>query len=159
CDVNTGFVKRPQDLSGNSLPQAAKNKVAVNVSYTWVFDAGSLTPSVSYIWRDKEYSGIFERETNASKAWDQVDARVLWKGPDNRYTIIGYVKNVFDDLGYAGGAGGSRTTGTFAAGTPGVAPGLPGPAPGTIFGVQGGPRFTYALTPPRTYGIEVQYRF
>ena len=84
---------------------------------------------------------------------------MLWKGPDNRYTIIGYVKNVFDDLGYAGGAGGSRTTGTFAAGTPGVAPGLPGPVPGTVFGVQGGPRFTYALTPPRTYGIEVQYRF
>jgi len=159
CDVNTGFVQRAQDLSGNSLPQAAKNKVAVNVSYTWDIGNGSLTPSVSYIWRDKEYSGIFQRDTNASKAWDQVDARVLWKGADNRYTIIAYVKNVFDELGYAGGAGGARTTGTFAVGTPGVVPGTPGPVPGTTFGVQGGPRFTYALTPPRTYGVEVQYRF
>ena len=159
CDVNTGFVQRPQDLSGNSLPQAAKNKVAVNVSYTWDIGSGSLTPSVSYIWRDKEYSGIFERDTNASKAWDQVDARVLWRGPDSRYTIIGYVKNVFDELGYAGGAGGARVSGTYAAGTPGVTPGLPGPIPGTTFGVQNGPRFTYALTPPRTYGIELQYRF
>jgi iron complex outermembrane receptor protein len=158
CDVNTGFFSRPQNLSGNSLPQAAKNKVAINATYTFDFDAGTLTPSVSYIWRDKEYSSLFERDTNASKAWDQVDLRATWRDRDNRYSIIGYVKNVFDELGYAGGAGGSRRTGTYATGTPGVTPGLPAPTPNRTFGFQG-LGFTYALTPPRTYGVELQYRF
>ena len=158
CDVNTGFVQRFQNLKGNSLPQAAKNKVAVNVNYTFDFAAGSLTPSISYTWRDKEYSSLFERATNASNAWDQVDLRATWRDKDNRYSIIGYVKNVFDEIGYAGGAGGSRTTGTYAVGTPGVTPGLPATIPGTVNGVQG-LRFTYAITPPRLYGVEFQYRF
>ena len=165
CDTNTGFYQRQQNLKGNSLPQAAKNKVAFNVSYSWDLSAGTLTPSLSYIWRDKEYSSLFERETNASKAWDQVDLRATWSDHDRKYTIIAYVKNLFDELGYAGGAGGSRRGGTYALGTPGITPGTDcnlNPSgtciPGTVAGVQG-LGFTYALTPPRTYGVEFQYRF
>jgi iron complex outermembrane receptor protein len=158
CDVNTGFAQRPQNLEGNSLPQAARNKVALNVNYTFDFSAGTLTPSISYTWRDKEYSSLFERATNASNAWDQVDIRATYRDRDNKYSIIAYVKNVFDEIGYAGGAGGSRTTGVYAVGTPGITPGLPATIPGTVNGVQG-LRFSYAITPPRLYGIEFQYRF
>jgi iron complex outermembrane recepter protein len=170
CDVNTNFVQRPQNLSGNSLPQAARNKVAFNVTYTWEFDAGSFTPSASYVWRDKEFSSVFERSYNASKAWDQVDLRGTWRDKDNHFTVIGYVKNVFDQLGYPGGAGGGRQTGTYAVGTPGVTPGfvcrpVGDPqfsatcVPGTMFGVRATGTNAFALTPPRTYGIELQYRF
>ena len=169
CDVSTGLVQRPQDLSGNSLPQAAKNKIAVNVLYTWDFEKGSLTPSVSYTWRDKEYNSIFERDYDAAPSWDQVDARITWKDKDNKYSVIAYVKNAFDSLGYDGAAAGTRNNGVFPAGVVAasggaVTPGLPGAAPGQVNGVitgygPGGITRNYDLTPPRTFGVEFQYRF
>ncbi|HEX3887144.1 MAG TPA: TonB-dependent receptor [Phenylobacterium sp.] len=173
CDVNTGLVQRFQNLSGNELPQQPRNKIAFNVLYTWDLEKGSISPSATYIWRDKEYSGIFQRDYYASKAWDQVDARITWKDKDNRYSIIAYVKNAFNTLGYDGGSGAGRVSGAYtntsiaaAAGQPvHVVPGLaqnstltngvlvgPGIGPGSI-------ESNYALTPPRTYGVEFQYRF
>ena len=144
CDIYSGNVVRGQDLSGNQLPQSTRNKVALNATYTWELEKGSLTPSVSYIWRDKQYGSIFERFYNEAPSWSQVDARLTWKDQDNKYSIIAYVKNLFDDLGYDGGASGARIAGF----TPGR---------GNV--VQPGFNITYPLTPPRTYGVEFQYRF
>jgi iron complex outermembrane receptor protein len=150
CDVFSGFVQRGQDLSGNQLPQSTKNKVALNVLYTWEFDQGSLTPSVSYIWRDKQFGSIFTRAYTESPSWDQVDARLTWKGKDNRYTVIAFVKNLFDSLGYDGGATGARLAGTT------IGASVASPQRNVVL-----PGFdvTYPLTPPRTYGVELQYRF
>jgi iron complex outermembrane receptor protein len=150
CDVYTGFVQRGQNLSGNQLPQSTKNKVALNVLYTWEFDQGSLSPSLSYIWRDKQYGSIFTRSYTESPSWDQVDARLTWRGKENKYTVIAFVKNLFDTLGYDGGATGARLAGTnigASVASPQINRVLPG------FDT------TYPLTPPRTYGVEVQYRF
>jgi iron complex outermembrane receptor protein len=168
CDVNTGLVQRPQDLSGNSLAQNPKNKVALAVTYTWEMEKGSLSPSVSYIWRDKQFAGLFERSYNASPSWDQWDARVTWKDKDNRYSIIAYVKNIGDTLGYDGGASSTRVSGVYSGATiaaAGMTAGLPvATIPGSFNAVQktatfSGINTTYALTPPRTFGVEFQYRF
>ncbi|MFI4965155.1 MAG: TonB-dependent receptor [Caulobacterales bacterium] len=169
CDVNTGFVQRPQNLKGNTLPQASRNKVAVDVLYTFDFEKGSLSPSVSYVWRDKQYASIFKRDYDASPAWDQVDARITWKDKDNKYSIIAYVKNVFDTLGYDAASSGTRNSGVFplatvaASGgaiTPGLATSLPFLTNGLATGFgPGGITPNYNLTPPRTYGVEFQYRF
>ena len=62
------------------------------------------------------------------------------------------MKNLFDDLGYEGGATASRRAGfvpAYTLGQPGI-----GPVP-----VNQGIATTYFLTPPRTYGLELQYRF
>jgi iron complex outermembrane receptor protein len=150
CDVFSHNVQRGQDLSGNQLPQSTKNKVAVNATYTWEMEAGSLSPSVSYIWRDKQYGSIFQRFYNEAPSWSQVDARLTWKAKDNRYSIIAYGKNLFDRQGYDGGASGSRVAGT----TIGASVASP-----QVNAVQQGFNITYPLTPPRTYGVEVQYRF
>ena len=150
CDVFSGFVQRGQDLSGNQLPQSTKNKVALNLLYTWELDAGSLSPSISYIWRDKQYGSIFTRSYTESPSWAQVDARLTWKGKDNKYTVIAFVKNLFDTLGYDGGATGARLAGTN------IGPSVASPQ---INRVLPGFDVTYPLTPPRTYGVEVQYRF
>ena len=149
CDIYSGNAVRTQDLSGNSLPNAAKNKVALNATYTWEMDAGSLSPSLSYVWRDKQYGSIFDRSYYQAPAWTQVDARLTWKGKDNKYSVIGYVKNLFDSVGYESGATASRYSGLLAGGVPTVLTNLGdhGVSP------------TYYLTPPRTYGVELQYRF
>jgi iron complex outermembrane receptor protein len=173
CDVATGFVSRGQNLHGNALPQQPKNKVAINVLYTFDFEPGSLTPSVSYVYRDHEYSGIFERSYYGSPNWSQVDARITWKDKDNKYSIIAYVKNIGDTLAYDGGSGAARQSGAYAnasvaasqAGPIKINAGLPNGALLTN-GVLSGPNIgsggivsSFALAPPRTYGIEFQYRF
>ena len=44
----------PQNLAGNPLPNAPKNKIAINVLYDYKTDSGvKIDPSVSYVWRDK----------------------------------------------------------------------------------------------------------
>jgi iron complex outermembrane receptor protein len=142
-DIYTGKPQQGQDLSGNALPQAPKNKVALNALYTWQFEPGSLTGSVSYIWRDEQYGTIFSRSYNKSPSWDQVDLRLTYKDAKDRFTIIAYGKNIFDDLGYYEGNTSTRVVGRQVSGLP----------------VVQGIASTYYLTPPRTYGMEFQYRF
>ena len=66
-------------------------------------------------------------------AFEVADFRLLWKDADDRYTVIGYVKNAFDEVGYQNSTAGSPTA--------------------------VGPRRTVILNFPRTYGLELQYRF
>ena len=138
---------RTQSFEGSSLPNAAKNKVAVNVNYTWDFEAGSLAGSLSYFWRDKQYGTIFERAYTEAPDWSQIDARLTWSSADSRYKIIAYGKNLTDDLGYDAGATGTREAGNIFA------------ASGAVTPVIQGITKSYSVTPPRTYGIELQYKF
>jgi iron complex outermembrane receptor protein len=149
-----------QNVSGNQLPNSAKNKVAINVLYNFdLGDNGTLTPSLSYYWRDQFSSSIFNREYNLTPAYDQTDFRLIWRDADDHSTWIFFVRNVLDQDGFDGRAGGLRrfatTTGTP---TPGVTfnPALPANAttnyPGIIYT---GTTLTY----PRTWGLQFQYKF
>jgi iron complex outermembrane receptor protein len=158
---NGGF-QRGQDLHGQNLPNAPRNKVAVNANYTWRFNPGSLIGSVSYVWRDSQYGSIFNRDYYKSPAWDQVDARLTWKDANDRFTIIAFVKNLFDDLGYAGGASAVRRAGFvpgYALGATGAAAAASTPIIEPVNGNPNGVASSYPINPPRTYGVELQYRF
>ena len=130
--------QQPQSLVGEELPQTPRNKVAINAIYTLDFDPGTLDLSASYIWKDESYSLVFNRPYTRMPAYDQVDLRAVWTSTDSDYRIIAFVKNVFDEVGYDGASGTA-----YAAG---FAP------PNTV-------ARTYSLTPPRTIGLQVQYRF
>ncbi|MET0272658.1 MAG: TonB-dependent receptor [Phenylobacterium sp.] len=130
--VNTG----PVSIVGNRLPQAPKHKLALNGAYSFDMEPGALTLSATYLYRSSAYANVFTREYNKAPSWDQVDLRAHWQPNGGKYTIIGYVKNVFDTEGYdAAVAGAQRNP----------------PAP---TGAQ-----LLELTPPRLYGVELQYRF
>ena len=77
CPVTTAG--KPQNLRGNPLPNAPKNKLALNGNYTFNFDPGSLSLSATYAWRDVQYGSIFATPYNRAPAWDQVDLRAEWK--------------------------------------------------------------------------------
>ncbi|HEX5380553.1 MAG TPA: TonB-dependent receptor [Phenylobacterium sp.] len=143
---NGGF-ERNQNLSGNALPNAPKNKVALNVNYTWHLSSGSVAASASYIWRDKQYGNLFSRSYNQSPTWDQVDVRVTWTSEKEHFKVIAYGKNIFDQLGYDAGAYGNRLAGNI----------------NSAFGAQTkviqGIAKTYSVTPPALYGVEFQYKF
>jgi iron complex outermembrane receptor protein len=129
-----------QSVKGQELPQAPKNKIAFNANYTWEFEPGNFTLSGTYVWRDKSYAAIFTRSYYEAPSWNQVDVRGTWSGDHDHYEIVVYVRNLFNTLGYdaAGGATAGYT------------------------GNPTNPLFTqtaYDLTPPRTYGVEVHYKF
>ncbi|HEY1711171.1 MAG TPA: TonB-dependent receptor [Rhizomicrobium sp.] len=163
----------PQNLQGNQLPNAAKNKVAVNVMYTIHTDSGSFTPSVSYVWRDKQYGTLFERSYNEAPSWDQVDARVRWVSEDENYEVIVYGKNVTNNIAYDTGAIGTRLAGTnnFPCSGAGGIPsqlgycnfvqGVNGPdGYGHVRGEDAGGRIkAYQIAPPALWGIELHYKF
>jgi iron complex outermembrane receptor protein len=124
-----------QSVKGNPLPQAPRNKFAFNANYTFEFDPGDLTVSGSYIWKDKSYSGIFQRTYDEAPAWNQVDFRATWAGKNDKYEIIGYLKNAFDSRGYEA-----------------AATGIP-------VGQAQLANHAYSLAAPRLYGIEFHYKF
>ena len=149
CPIDrfTGGYSRMQDLSGSQLPNAAKQKLAVNVNYSWDFQPGYLVASASYVWRDKQYGTLFERKYNEAPAWSQIDARLIWTQAEGRYKIIGYVKNLTDVIGYDAGATGQRMAG------------LNKLANGSFVPIVEGISKTYSVVPPRTFGVELQYKF
>jgi iron complex outermembrane receptor protein len=135
-----------QDLAGNPLPQSPEHRVTFNASYMWNFDAGTLIPSLTYIWRDEAYNGIFETPQTVAPAWDQVDLRLTYRTSDDRATIIGFVRNALDEEQYTA-AGVNRV--------------ITGPGGALPFFVTAPSRLdrTYGIAPPRTYGVEVHFRF
>jgi hypothetical protein len=162
---------RPQNLAGNALPNSPKNKVAINVMYNINTDIGVFTPSVSYIWRDKQYGTLFERSYNAAPSWDEWDARVRYVSENEKYEFILYGKNIFNKIGYDSGAYGTRLAGTVnqiggACGGPVcevnfVQDGVSGPAGYNtpIRGSKNGVISTYSVTPPGMWGVELHYKF
>jgi iron complex outermembrane recepter protein len=167
-DPTQGF-NIPQNLAGNSLPNAPHNKVAINVLYTFKTETGDLTPSVSYLWRDSAYGTLFSRPYNLAPAWDQWDMRLTWKSVNGRYEVIAFGKNVLNTIGYDQGAISNRLNSvTNVIGPAGTVTtvnyvqGINGPAGFNSHVANTGPlgiQTTYYPTPPRTYGIEFHYKF
>jgi iron complex outermembrane receptor protein len=136
-----------ENINGNTVPESPQSKVALNGNYTWRFTPGSLNYSVNYIWKAATHDSIFNEQYFVAPDYNQVDMRLSWNDAADRFTIFGYVKNLQNKVGYDG-VGAFRIT-TPAPGT--RACGFNGPSPYYCDQDQG-------LTPPRTYGVQVQYR-
>lgn len=130
-----------QDLKGQRLPSSTPHRFTINTNYTWQLEPGDVSASLTYVWRDSTYYSVFNRYYNKAKSFGQTDARVLFTDSNDRFTAIGYVKNVFDTRGSAGANGGRITS-------------LTATQPNFGFVNQ-----TISYVPPRTYGIELQFRY
>jgi iron complex outermembrane receptor protein len=168
-DPNAGW-NIPQNLAGNPLPNAPRNKIAVNVLYTYKTDDGAKwEPSVSYVWRDQQYGLFFKEAYDAAPAWDEWDARLSYTSANGKFTAIAFIKNIANTIGYDQGALGTRAAGTVdvltasgAYATVNYVQGLNGPAGynSHLAGTNAdGVYSTYYVTPPRTYGLELHYKF
>ncbi|WP_374470933.1 TonB-dependent receptor [Phenylobacterium sp.] len=135
-----------QTLEGSRIYQSPKHKFAGNANYTFNFGAGDLILSATYTWTDETYYQPFKSAPNKVPAYDVADFRVLWNDGDERYTLIAFVKNAFDNRGYT--SNGSNA--------PAAIFDLPNPGPGLV---QTRTAITRGLIQPRTYGVELQYRF
>lgn len=124
-----------QSVVGNDLPLSPRNKLSVGASYTFVFDPGSLVLSGTASYIDSQQTGVFANPIYRAPSYTTGDLRVLWKDADQRFTLIGFVKNVTDKVGY--GSSLANPTGVTAV----------------------GPRRQVSLIYPRTFGAELQVRF
>ncbi len=134
-----------QDISGARLPSSTPHRFTINTNYTWDLEGGSLSASASYVWRAGTYYSVFNRYYNRAKSYGQTDLRVLYNDKDGRFTAIGYLKNAFDQRGSAG-ASATRITNNS------VGNNINHPLFNTV-------NQTISYVPPRTFGVELQYRF
>jgi iron complex outermembrane recepter protein len=126
--------------ASGELPNTPANRVSLTPQYTWVFDQGKLTMSGTYIWRDQQYGSIFNEPYYIAPSWSQVNLRLSWVAPGDRYEVILFGNNIFNTIDYATGASAS------AIGNVGV--GVP------LTTVK-----SYQIEAPTTFGLELHYKF
>ena len=136
-DTSNPFVGLTDPI-GNTVPESPRNRVTSNGNYTWHFTPGSINYSLSYIWKSATYGSIFNEPWNLAPKYSQIDSRLTWTDAADRYTVFAYVKNLQNKTNADAVLGYYIST----------------PAPG--YSNQG---TTWGLTPPRLYGVEVQFRF
>jgi iron complex outermembrane receptor protein len=120
-----------QNLTGESLGSAARNKISVAASYAFNFDPGTLTVAGSAAWKQANYASVFNRSYSLVPDYTQVNLRATWKDAKDRYSVIAFVDNVFDKVNYDSVSGLTANSGVDR---------------------------LASLTAPRTFGVEFQYR-
>ena len=84
-------------------------------------------------WKQATYDSPFNRAYNLAPSYTQANVRATWKDAKDRFTAILFCDNIFDKVNYDG-----------------------------VFGLDVGqarPDRIASLTAPRTFGLELQYRF
>ena len=127
------------NIVGFTLPEAPPNKVALNAQYAFKFDEGKLTLSVSGVWKDATYGEIFNSPLNLAPSYYTVNLRAVWDDDQDRFTVIGFINNVTNTIGFD-----NVTQTRLGAGT----------SLANIALVQG-----VGITAPLVVGGEIQFRF
>jgi iron complex outermembrane receptor protein len=132
-----------QNVDGQTLQEAPPNKVSFNALYAFNLEPGKLTLSGTVVWKDVTYASIFNRPAYEQAPYSQVNLRATFASADGHYTVIAFVNNLFDTLGFDAAiptllAGPTQTGGSL-----------------TSEDIING----YSLTAPRTFGVQFQYRF
>jgi len=123
------------DLKGKQMLQVPEMKGGVYASYALNFaDRGQVTFLANWTWIDDVYFSAFEAPQDKAPSYQRTDARITWSSPSTAWTVAGFVNNVFDDIGL-------RQIDHYGAGE-------------DIDFMRSG-----ANTNPRTYGVEVDYKF
>ena len=87
-----------QDLSGNPLTQAPKNKVFTNASYAWNLDSmGELILSGSYSWVDSRQYDVFDTAATQADSYYRVDASLTWFSSSQDIRVILAGKNLTEE--------------------------------------------------------------
>src|SRR5690606_17214297 len=121
-------------------------------NYTFDFEPGSLTLSGTYTWTDKTIYQPFENPAFSVPSYGTADFRAIWRDAQDRYTVIGFIKNAFDKNGFTS-TGSTNPTAVFGSPNPGLV------YNGVTYLRQTDVAITRGLIAPRTYGVELQYRF
>lgn len=122
----------PTDQTGNRLPKAPKNKLALTASwFKSLVSAGHLSFQATYAYTDPAYPSIGNVDIWELPSFDRFDVGGTWSAPSDRWSISLFLKNVMDEVA--------------------VIEYLP------ISGNGGVPAIGF-VTPPREAGIQLRFR-
>lgn len=122
-----------QDLEGRSLPRAPEYKLAAGVEYRLpVRDWGELTLRADYAWQDKVYFSTFNVAQLSQGSYEWLKTRATFATPDRRWQVAVFVDNVTDEKVITNATFTGDIIDSIAVGN---------------------------MAPPRTFGIQVDYRF
>jgi len=86
------------DLSGNALPRSPDSTVNLGATYSWDFNAGSVTASVNYYWSDSVYFSAYNRDDgDYQDSYHRTDARIIFNSADDSWYVAVAAKNLEDD--------------------------------------------------------------
>lgn len=120
------------DIEGNRVPQAPSYTMSIGAQYEFETDIGDLTLRANYRRQGKTYFEIFNQETAAQTAYGVFDLNLGWDSRDGHWNGSLFARNIGN---------------TFAANQSII---LSNSLQAVVAG---------ALIPPRTYGVQVGYRF
>ena len=120
-----------KDLAGNATRMSPKWSLNLSPSYEiQLGNGGTVDLSSNFAYRSKQFHTEFNDDRLSQDAYIQLDANILYTDPDGRFTTNFWVKNITDELVYAGSF--SVSTSRAIGGT---------------------------LMPPRTYGVTVGVKY
>ncbi len=120
-----------KDLSGNATRMSPKWSLNLNPTYDiGLGNGGTVRLGTNFAYRAKQYHTEFNDDRMAQDGYIQLDANVMYRDPNNRFSANVWVRNITDELVYAG---------SFAISTSRAIGGT--------------------LMPPRTYGLTLGYDF
>jgi len=122
----------PEDLSGNKLPRSPEWQMSVAAELGFDLQGGRLTFRGEYYWQDETYFRAFNREEFKQDSYGILNLWATYLAPDETWRISAFGKNLSDEQ-YA--------TNVFLEALFFGAPPLAN------------------IGPPRTWGIELGYRF
>ena len=120
--------EEPEDVEGNDIPWVSPRKYSATALYEVPLFDGMLTLAGNYVWAEETKDNIFGGDITSD--YQKVDFWATWTRADDRYRVIGFVRNVSDEERYIYG---DDDDGRF---------------------------LEYVSeTTPRTWGVELQIRF
>ncbi len=124
----------PFNIKGNQMLRVPEKKFDTYAQYALPIsgDRGTLTFLADYSWIDKVYFSLFEEGTDKAPSYSRVDTRVTWLSPGEEWNVSAFCNNVFDDIGIRQVEALSEADNFRRTGT---------------------------VTNPRTFGLEVLYKF
>jgi iron complex outermembrane receptor protein len=121
-----------QNAKGSPLNNSPEHKASFNATYTWQWSPGSFSLSGSYNWRAAISTQLIDRDYYKTDAYGTASARAIWNDADGRYSVIARVDNLLNDDTYNSVSATSLN--------------------GEIVK-------QYSFNPPRTIGLDFQFRF
>jgi iron complex outermembrane receptor protein len=120
-----------QDLSGNATRMSPKWSININPTYEIeLANGGTITPGANFAYKSKQYHTEFNDDRLAQDGYIMLDANILYEAPNRDWSVNVWMKNITDELVYAGSF--SVSTSRAIGGT---------------------------LMPPRSYGVTVGFEF
>jgi len=121
------------NVRGNQLPQAPTYKFAVGAQYTIDTGGGSaLIPRVDLNYTGNSYASIFNNNIDRIPGYEVINAQIEFDGPDDKYYVRGFVKNLTNNSAITGQYVTDQSSGLFT----------------NVFTIE-----------PRQYGVAVGFKF